>query len=345
MNAGLPLERGNPALVIQGVGSHLPERRVSTEELARRYSVDPGPLVSSTGIEERRFAQLGVGTADLGARATLDALSHCALSPGDIDLIIFCTLSPEHMFPGSGYYMQRLIGASTSTTPVLDLRCQCSGFIHGLVMAEALLTSRRYHRIALVCAEVQSRIVEDPATPPGVAVLFGDGAGAVILESGSREDSGSRRFAFNLGADGSGAESLRLELFDIRKSPYIDQEMLANASHVPQMDGQAVFLRAVQEMTDSCKKVMSDAGVTPDAIRLVIPHQANGRILEMVRRRLGLKEDQLFCNIRLRGNTTSASIPIALHEAIEEERIKRGDLVLFTAFGSGFSWGSVLMEY
>jgi 3-oxoacyl-[acyl-carrier-protein] synthase-3 len=324
---------------IAGTGAYLPKRVVTNTELAKFLGVTEEWILERCGIHERRYAADGEGPAAMASEAVRLAVADAGWKLGEIDFIIFATLSPEHFFPGSGVYLQNILGLSH--IPVMDVRNQCTGFLYGLITADALIASRKYCRIVVVGAEVHSHCLEVPETNKEMAILFGDAAGAVALEVGNSP----LILSSSLHADGSGADYLKLELFDSRRRPWVTPEAIKNRKQIPVMEGMRVFLRAVTEMTATCKSVVAAAGKTLEEIDLVIPHQANLRITETVRRRLHLPPEKFFSNIQTRGNTTAASIPLAMVEAQQAGVLKRGQLVLLLAFGSGFTWGGALIRF
>jgi 3-oxoacyl-[acyl-carrier-protein] synthase III len=313
---------------IAGMGAYLPERVVTNEWIVERC-----------GIRERRFAAQGEGTAALGANAIRRAVEDAGWKLADLDFILFATLSPDHFFPGSGCYTQALLGMPS--IPVMDVRNQCSGFVYSLVVANALIATGQYRRIVVVGAEVHSHCLEVPETNNEVAVLFGDGAAAVALEVSDTPTV----LASELHVDGSGADALKMEVFDNSRRPFLTVEDIQNRRHIPVMDGIRVFRRAVTEMTATAKALLAKVGKKLEDLDLVIAHQANLRIVEMVRHRLGLAPEKMFTNIQVRGNTTAASIPLAMVEAREAGLLKRGNLVLLLTFGSGFTWGGAVIRY
>lgn len=324
---------------IAGLGAYLPERVVTNAELGAFLGVSEEWIVERCGVRERRFAAEGEGTAAMAAEAVRRAVSDAGWQLEDVDFIILATLSPDHQFPGSGVYAQNILGLPHIA--VMDVRNQCTGFLYGLVTANALIASGQSRKVVVVGAETHSHTLEVPDTNKEVAILFGDGAAAVALEVSDVP----LILASSLHVDGSGADYLKLEIFDIKKRPYVTPEDIVNRKHIPVMDGMRVFLRAVAEMTATAKALMTKAGMTLDDIDLVIPHQANLRINETVRRRLRLPPEKFFNNIQTRGNTTAASIPLAMLEAREAGLMKRGQLVLLVAFGSGFTWGGALIRF
>jgi len=324
---------------IAGIGAYLPKRVVSSAELGKSLGVTEDWILERCGIRERHYAAEGEGTAAMAAEAVKRAVADAGWQLADIDFIIFATLSPDHFFPGSGVYLQNMLGLGHIA--VMDVRNQCTGFLYSLVTADALIASGKYKRIVVVGAEIHSHCLEVPETTKEIAILFGDGAAAVALEVGEEP----MLISSVLHADGSGAHCLKLELFDVSRRPWITTEDIQNRRHIPVMDGMRVFIRAVKEITRTAKFVVEQAGMRLEDVDLIIPHQANIRVIETVRKHLKLAPEKFFANIQVRGNTTAASIPIAMADARDAGVLKRGQLVLLVAFGSGFTWGGTLIRY
>ena len=324
---------------IAGIGAYLPDRVVSNAYLAEFFGTTEAWILERTGIRERRYAAQGQGVSDMGAEAARAAVADAGWTLDQVEFIIFATLSPDHHFPGAGCYMQRCLGLPG--VGVLDVRNQCTGFLYSLTVASALIGSGQYSKVLVVCAEAQSHCIEVPDAPPEVAILFGDAAAAVALEPSTEPG----QLTSALHADGEGADLLKLELFDFARAPFITADDLDAGRHFVVMNGARIFLRAVKKMLESCHEVLDEAQLTLDAVHLVIPHQANLRINETVRKRLKLSPEKMFSNIEERGNTTAASIPLALYEARQAGRLDRGDLLLMPAFGSGLTWGAVLWRF
>jgi 3-oxoacyl-[acyl-carrier-protein] synthase-3 len=324
-------------------GMHVPERVVTNEELTEWWETSDEWIRERSGIEERRWVERGGETAtDLALKACLNALERADMEPGDLDCIVYATLSPEHYFPGGGVFLQRKLGVKG--IPALDVRNQCSGFLYGLSVADAWVRTGQYRRVLLVGAEVQSPALEyDYPEGRNMGVLFGDGAGAAIL--GPTEDPGRGVLGTNLFADGRHAELLWVEGAGMNKFPWISHEDLENQTLYPRMEGREVFKHAVRRMPESVAALLEAQGLQPSDVDLLIAHQANLRINEMVARRLGLREDQVYNNIQRYGNTTAATIPIALDECARSGRLSQGDLLVLTAFGSGFTWGAAAIRW
>ncbi|UCC72479.1 MAG: ketoacyl-ACP synthase III [Gemmatimonadota bacterium] len=322
-------------------GFYVPERVIGNEELSQWMDTSDEWIRQRSGIVERRWVDGGVGSSDLAKEAAEQALNRAGLQASDLDCIILATLSPDVYFPGSGVFLQRKLGIKN--IPCLDVRNQCSGFIYGLSIADAWIRTGQYKRILLVGTEVQSTGLVLTSDGRDTAVLFGDGAGAMIL--GPTEDGDRGVLSVNIHADGRHAEKLWMEAPGSRYKPWLVAEQIEKGLTRPYMEGREVFKHAVVKMPSAVKEALEANGLTLEDVDYVIPHQANARITQGVAKSLGLPEEKVISNIHKYGNTTAASIPIALHEAVEDGRIKRGSLVCLTAFGSGFTWGAALIRW
>ncbi len=326
---------------ILGVGHYVPSRVVTNDDLAKLFDTSDEWIRQRTGIQERRYIEHdGIGSSDLAVPAVQAACENAGVDVKDIDAIIFATLSPDHVFPGSGCFLQDKLGIPG--VPALDIRNQCSGFLYGLKIADAWVQTGMYQRVAVVGAEVHSTGIEFADRGRDVTVLFGDGAACAIVGPTEREDRGI--IDIEVHADGSGAKLLWIEAADSTQTPRIQQRMIDEGTIWPSMNGKQVFRWATDKMPEVAKSVMKRNGVTNDDIKLLVPHQANMRINEFVAKKLELPADKVVHNIQKYGNTTAASIPLALSEAIAEGRCGDGDLILFAAFGSGFTWGAGLVR-
>ncbi|MDX1674398.1 MAG: beta-ketoacyl-ACP synthase III [Longimicrobiales bacterium] len=331
-----------PRTEIISTGFHVPANVITNEDLTEWWETSDEWIRERTGIEQRHWVDKGEETtSDLAVEATRQALERADLDPSAIDAIVFATLSPDHYFPGAGVFLQRKLGLGQ--VPALDVRNQCTGFIYGLSVADAWVRTGQYRRVLLVGAEVHSTGLDYGPDGRDVGVLFGDGAGAVIL--GPTEDEGRGVLSTHLFSDGGGAEKLWLEGGGSAGWPRISEEQLEAGQHYPEMEGREVFKNAVVRMPESVEAALEANGLTVADIDLLIAHQANLRINEMVGRRLGLAEDQVYNNIQRFGNTTAATIPIAVHEAVDQGLLDRGDLLVLTAFGSGFTWASAAIRW
>ncbi len=333
--------------LIRSVAHYVPERRVSNEDLSKIMDTSDAWIIERTGIKERRFVEHeAVSTADLGERASRIALAKAGWSPEDLDLIVFATLSPDYYFPGVGVMMQQRLGCRT--IPALDIRAQCSGLVYGLSCVDGYVKSRQAKKILLVCAEVQSPVLDLTTRGRDMAVLFGDGAGALTIEAVESDASNLKQRGIIdsvLGSDGSGADVLCMKTPGTAVPGFISQDDIAQARVHPYMDGKVVFKNAVTRLIETASTLISRNGITPDEIDLVLPHQANLRINEMVRTQLGLPPERVFNNIQRYGNTTAATIPICMSEAVEQGILREGSLVLTIAFGAGFTWGGNLIRW
>lgn len=322
-------------------GMYVPDRVVKNDEFTQWMDTSDEWIRTRTGITERRWVAEGQSGADMAHAATSQALERAGLKAADLDCIIYCTLSPDHFFPGTGVFLQRQLGISS--VPCLDVRNQCSGFLYGLSIADAWIRSGQYRRVLLVGSEVHSTGMDLTTRGRDLAVLFGDGAGVAIL--GPTEADGRGVLSTHIFADGRYAEMLFCDAPASARSPRLSQEDLDTARIFPRMEGKEVFKHASTRMPESVKLALETNGLTTRDIKVFIPHQANLRIAEMVRRQLDLREDQIYNNIQRYGNTTAGSIPIALHEVVEAGLLERGDLLMLAAFGSGFTWGSAAVRW
>ncbi|OQX64314.1 MAG: 3-oxoacyl-ACP synthase [Desulfococcus sp. 4484_241] len=332
--------------LIRGTGRYVPERVVTNDDLAQWMETSDEWIRQRTGIEQRHWvSETGeTGTSDLGLKASKTALERAGWKPEDIDLIIFATLSPDIFFPGSGCLLQHKLGLST--TPALDIRQQCTGFIYGLATADAYIRSGMAERILLVGAEVHSTGLDISTRGRDVAVIFGDGAAAVCLE-GVETDEPIGVLASVLYSEGKHAESLMLEAPASRICPErITHEMLDEGRHYPKMNGKLIFKLAVTRLPKITMEIMEKAGIkTLDEIDLIIPHQANLRINQFYEQALKIPEGKVYNNIQKYGNTTAATIPLALDETIEKGIFKKGDTALFLGLGAGVTWGANLYRH
>jgi 3-oxoacyl-[acyl-carrier-protein] synthase III len=336
--------------VIKAVAHHVPERIVPNAELAEKMTTSNEWIVERTGIEQRRFiAEPGVSTTDIAMPAIEKVLQKTGHTPADIDMIVASTLSPDLYFPGIGTLIQHRLGAKT--IPALDIRAQCSGLVYGLSTCDAFIKSGQAKRILLVCSEVQSPALDLSDRGRDMAVLFGDGAGALIIEAEECKELPSLQnnergiIANSLHSDGSGAEVLCLRSPGTATKGFLAKETYESGDWHPQMDGKAVFKNAVVRLGEVAEELLLAAKGSTADIDLLLPHQANLRINEMVRERLGLSEAQVFNTIQKYGNTTSATIPIGMSEAEENGLLKPDMIVMTIAFGAGFTWGGNLLRW
>lgn len=325
---------------ILGMGHYVPERVVTNDDLSTFLTTNDEWIVQRTGIRERRWVEGDVGATDLAEPAARQALAEAGLEPSDIDLVIFATLSPDLNFPGSSCLLQDRLGMNGNAT--LDIRNQCTGFVYGLSIADAYIRCGLANHVLVVGSEVHSSGLEMNDRGRDVTVIFGDGAGAAVV---GPSDDAHRILDHRLHADGAHAEILKVEVPASRLNPRVTPEMLAEGRHFPYMEGRRVFKLAVELLPRVINELLDANSLSLSDVDLLVPHQANLRINQMVARRLGLREDQVFNNIQKYGNTTAASIPIALHEAAQAGRVKSGDLVVLAALGAGMTWGASLIRW
>lgn len=348
---------------IAGVGHYVPDNVYTNDDLAKLMDTSDEWIQERTGIKERRFAtKHKETTATLGANASRVAIERAGITVDDIDFIIFATLSPDYYFPGSGVILQRELGITKSEIGALDVRNQCTGFIYALSVADQFIKSGMYKNILVVGAEMHSSGLEFNTRGRGVSVIFGDGAGAVVVQP--TDDTSKGILNSELHSDGTNAEMLSLlspgshggyhhedkEQFGFPDESqigeiFVTQKIMDDGFLYPYMDGKSVFKKAVVKFPEVIVSTLAGVGKTPADLDLLIPHQANLRISQFVQKVLKLEDSQVFNNIHKYGNTTAASIPIAMSEAWEEGKIKENDLLCLAAFGSGFTWGSVVIKW
>jgi len=323
---------------ITGLGHYVPPKVVTNDDLSKIMDTSDAWIRERTGIEKRHFVEAGVGTADLAFEATKKALQDAKKDSKAIDFIILATLSPDYFFPGSGVLLQSKLGIDS--IGALDIRTQCTGFIYGLSVADTMIRAGQYERILLVGSEVHSKALDLSTRGRDLAVLFGDGAGAAFIEA---EEGESGILSTHLHSDGRYAKNLWVETPG-SLSP-ISQQSVEEGRHFPKMNGREVFKHAVTKFISVIQEALKANQISKDEIDLLVVHQANLRIAEAVRECLHLPPEKIYNNIQRVGNTTAASIPMALSEAKAEGKLKEGDLVCLAAFGSGFTWGSALIRW
>lgn len=326
------------SVIIRSVGVHTPERRVTNEELSRTVDTSDEWIRTRSGIGERRIAGPDENPSDMGAKAGAQALQRAGLSPADVDLLVVATMTPDLPFPSTACLVQAKLGLRRDI-PCFDIAAACSGFIYALQVAADMVRGGRYRRALVVGSEKLSSVVD--WTDRSTCVLFGDAAGAAVVEA--CDTPGVGILANLLGADGSNAELLWAPAGGSAKPA--SAETLAAREHYLRMNGKEVFKLAVRVMASSCEKVLAEAGVSSDQVACFIPHQANIRIIEAVAAQLGLGMDRFPLNLECFGNTSAASIPLALEQAWREGKIRHGDLVLMVAFGAGLTWGATLLRW
>ncbi len=327
---------------IAGTGHYLPDRVVTNQDLEKLMDTSDEWIQERSGIVERRFVEPGTGCTDLALEASTAALDEAGWRPEEIEFIIYATLSPDMYFPGNGVLLEQKLGLKN--IGALDVRNQCSGFVYGLSAADAYIRMGMYDRILLVGAEVHSTGLQMTTEGRDTAVLFGDGAGAICIDSAGSED-GSYLIWHHLHADGRFADQLCMHAPSSASNPWITKEMIDEGKTMPYMNGREVYKHAVTKFPAVIIEALETQGYSSDDVDMVIPHQANERITEAVRKRLNLTKEKVYSNIARYGNTTAASIPIALSEVVKSGEVKRGDLVCLASFGSGFTWAASLLRY
>jgi len=331
---------------IAGLGSYVPENVVTNDDLSKLMDTNDAWIQERTGIKERHHIKKGDGnsTSVMGAKAAKIALERANISKDDIDFIVFATLSPDYYFPGCGVQVQELL--DIDTCPALDVRNQCSGFVYALSVADQFIKTGMYKNILVIGSENHSGGLDFTTRGRSVSVIFGDGAGAAVLTRSAHHGQGilsthlhsEGKHALELSLKGPSTEHWVPEI--IAKNPQGD-----DIPYYPYMNGQFVFKHAIQRFSEVINEGLQANGLEVKDIDMLIPHQANLRISQFIQQKFKLPDDKVFNNIQKYGNTTAASIPIALTEAWEQGKIKEGDIVVLAAFGSGFTWGSAIIEW
>jgi len=341
---------------ILGLGSYVPDRVVPNSEIPylnplhqvcaeQQMETNDEWIQTRTGIRERHYAPEGVGTSDLAVFASKAALADAGVDAKDVDCIIFATLSPDIHFPGSAVFLQTKLGVASRNAACFDIRQQCSGFIYGMQMADAFVRTGLYKRILLIGAEVHSHSLDYTTRGRDIAVLFGDGAGAAVIGPYDGDDARTGITYTDVHADGTGAMDLYAKVFEIKNMPYVNYnpaDRSQNQPVYPQMEGKRVYLQAVRGMVMSTKKALEDTGLTWADIDWFVPHQANLRINQKVVEVAEIPADKVLNSIELYGNTTAATVPLTIDHWRKQGKVKKGDRILSTVFGSGYTWGSAI---
>jgi 3-oxoacyl-[acyl-carrier-protein] synthase-3 len=343
---------------VLGLGSYVPDRVVTNDEIpflddhhvrqsTQQTETSDAWIRQRTGIRERRYVPVGnaVATSDLALEASKRALADAGLVAADIDCIILGTLSPDIHFPGTAVFLQQKLGIADRNCACFDIRQQCSAFVYGLQMADAFIRTGMYKRVLLVGAELHSHSLDYTTRGRDVMVLFGDGAGAMVLGPMESDDPRSGVMYTSCHADGTGAMDLYLKIFEIAKAPFVDYDARnreENLVKYPQMDGKRVFLNAVRGMVMATNAALAKSGLGWGDIQWFVPHQANLRINEKVVEVAHIPADKVLNTIEIYGNTTAATVPLTIDHWRAQGRVKRGDRVLSTVFGSGYTWGAAI---
>ena len=330
---------------IIGVGKYLPKNVVSNADLEKTMDTSNEWIIERTGIQERRHIKKGDndGVATMGVKASKIALERANINAQDIDLILLATLSPDYYFPGSGVLVQDAL--EIPDCPAMDIRMQCSGFVYALATADQFIKTGMYKNVLVIGSEYHSGGLDMTSRGRNVSVIFGDGAGAVVMTRAKNNKEGI--LSSHLHSEGKHAKEL--SLIGPNTGRWVPEIITENdpedISYYPYMNGQFVFKNAIVRFTEVINEGLKKTGWSANEIGMLIPHQANLRIAQFVQKKFGLSDDQVYNNIQRYGNTTAASIPIALTEAWEEGKIVPGTKVVLAAFGSGFTWGSIMIQW
>ena len=330
---------------IIGTGMYVPENIITNYDLEKMMDTSHDWIVQRSGIEERRWVNAEEGTSDLALKASLKAIENAGIDKNEIDCILFATLSPDYYFPGSGCILQAKLGVQE--IPAIDVRQQCSGFLYGMSMADSFIKTGMYKTILLVGAEVHSKGLNKTTAGRDVSVLFGDGAGAVVIRAKETDDpKASGILSTHLYSDGNGASDLWTQAPGMAIGPeMINHEMIEKGLHYPQMNGKKVFVNAVRRMCEAMMTAFDHNKVKLDDVDLFLFHQANLRINQKMAEELKIPEEKIFNTIQKYGNTTAATLPIGMDEAVRAGKLKKGMLVASAVFGSGYTWGAGLYRW
>ncbi len=332
---------------IIGTGFFVPDNIVTNEDLTQWMDTSDVWITERSGIKERRWLPRDddgfttMSGSEMGAAAARMAIEDAGISTDEIDQIIFATLNPDVFFPGNGVFIEDLLDLHTAGA--MDIRNQCTGFVYGLAAADGFVRAGTARTVLVIGAEIQSTALELTTAGRDTAVLFGDGAGAAIVQATDETDRGI--IASVLHSQGRFARDLFIEAPMGNLKGRVNAEILAEGRHLTHMNGPTVFKHATRRFCEAITEVLAKGGVAIEDVALIVPHQANQRITDAVAARMGVNNDRVFTNIAKYGNTTAASIPIALAEAARDQRMVRGDLVVTVAFGSGFTWGANLIRW
>ncbi len=327
---------------IVGVGHYVPENIITNDDLAKFVDTSDEWIQERTGIKERRWFNPDKDTvANMATRASKLALKRAGMEANEIEFIVFATITPDYFFPGSGVLLQRELGLGGEVA-AMDIRNACSGFIYALSTADAFIKSGMYKNVLVVGAEIQSSALDKTTAGRDTNVIFADGAGAVILKA-TEENKGV--LTTHLHSDGNYAEELYVKDPGSSRKVRLSQALIESGSFNAKMNGSTVFKHAVVRFEEVIREALAAVGKNTEDIDLLFPHQANLRISQFIQRKLNMPDEKVFNNIMHLGNTTAASIPIAMSEAWEQGKIKEGDLLCLAAFGSGFTWASALIEW
>jgi len=347
--------------IVEGTGMYVPDNILDNERLSRLMDTSGEWIRLRTGIETRRFADIDQATSDLAVHAAEAAVQDAGIDRGEIDYVVFATMTPDFYFPGSGSVFQHKFGLGH--VPSLDIRQQCAGFLYGFQLSDALIRSGQYKKVLLIGAECHGgfipwswdvalghsdrQISEEEfalnTSHRDRTVLFGDGAGAFVISGSDSNDRGIEDVVVH--SDGAHVDKMWVRAGGSKYRPYFDPEMFKRGDTVPIIEGRDVYRMAVTVMPEAVQSILAKNGYTLDDVKLLVMHQANLRINEAIQKRLGLPDDRVYNNIQKYGNTTAATLPMAFHEARSARNLQRGDLVCFVALGGGLNWGAALYRY
>ena len=331
---------------IIGLGHYVPDNIVTNDDLSKVMDTNDQWIQERTGIKERRWVQEGDGqsTFTMGLEAAKKAISNSGINKEDLDLIVFATLSPDYYFPGPGVQVQEAL--EINTVAAIDIRAQCSGFVYSISVADQFIKTGMYKNVLVIGSELQSRGIDKSTRGRSISVIFGDGAGAAVLTR--EEDPSKGILSTHIHSEGKHALELATEAPGMGTrwvTDIIKDNNPEDFSYRPYMNGQFVFKHAVRRFSEVINEGLQKNNLEVSDIDMLIPHQANLRISQFIQKKFGLSDDQVYNNIQKYGNTTAASIPIALSEAHQQGKVKEGDTVVLAAFGSGFTWGSVIIKW
>lgn len=327
---------------ITGLGYYVPENVITNNDLTKWMETSDEWIQERTGIQERRYFEYGKDTNySMATAASRQALERAGITANEVDVIIYATITPDYFFPGSAFLMQREL--QMDGKPVIDIREQCSGFVYALSIADQFIKTGMYKTALVVGSEIQSSLLDKSTAGRNTAIIFGDGAGAAVVQA--TNDPAHSILSTHLHADGRFAEELYMKDPGSSRERPFSKELIDEGGFNVFMNGNAVFKHAIVKFGEVIQEALTANGYQSSDVNLLVPHQANIRISDYVRQQMGLSEDQVINNIQRFGNTTAASIPIAMAEAWENGKFKEGDLVCLAAFGSGFTWGSALIRW
>ena len=325
---------------VAGIGHYVPDNIVTNADLEKLMDTTNEWIIERTGISERRHVKNGMGTSHMGIKASEKALEMADVTPVDIDLVIFATITSDYYFPGSSVQVQEQMGMGT--IGAFDIRVACSAFIYALSIGDQFIKTGQYDNVLVIGGEVQSTALQYDTEHRDISVIFGDGAGAAVLQPSQNS---SAILSSHLHSEGKHLKNLWCEGPSSIENPRMSHEMIDEGRHLPVMNGREVFRHAITRFPEVINEALDHNNLSIDDVKLIIPHQANHRISEAVAKRMGVGMDKVYSNIHKYGNTTAASIPIAMSEALAEGKFSKGDIIVLAAFGAGFTWASAAIRW